>query len=351
MLVSARAGAELREAVSSGRRPCPEYLRLEERHGLELLDWSRLGPAATGRSPRLSLVHARAALRRLDGVDAVVSDGEHVGVPLALAMRTRGLRTPHLMLGHHLTTRAKRPVFRLLRPQSRISRVLVHSSRQLELAVSDLGISRTQLDLLPYHADTDFWAPTAATAEPLILAVGREHRDYDTLARACGDLDASVRVAAGSLYSPEARRHDPETWPANFVVGFADQLALRDLYARAAVVVVPLVPTDFQAGVTTIVEAMAMARPMVVTATAGQRDVVEDGVTGIMVPPGDVGALREAVTRLLADPRERRRLGDAAREAAVARFGLDVYVDRLVGHLKDIAAVPPDLEAAGARST
>jgi glycosyltransferase involved in cell wall biosynthesis len=345
MLVSARADDSLREAVRDGRRPCPEYLRLEERHGLELLDWTRLGPGANGRSPRLSVAHTRAALRILDRHDAVVSDGEHVGIPLALGMRLRGYHTPHLMLGHHLTTRAKRPLFRVLRPQARISRVLVHSSRQLELAPSELGIPRDRLALLPYHADTRYWAPRPAAEERMVLAAGREHRDYATLAAACGDIpELRVRIAAGSLFSPDARGSDPQGWPANFEVGFADHATLRDLYARASVVVVPLVETNFQAGVTTIIEAMAMGRPIVVTATAGQRDIVEDGVTGLMVPPGDAAAMREAVLGLLADPAERRRLGEAARQAAVERFGIDVYVDRLVEHLVEIAS-PPAAEA------
>src|SRR5262245_39875895 len=340
MLVSARADAPLRDAVAAGQRPCPEYLRLEQRHGVELLDWSRLGPAATRRSTRLSLVHATAALRRLGDCDAVLSDGEHVGIPLALGMRARGVRTPHLMLGHHLTTRAKRPVFRWLRPQARISRIVVHAGRQLALAAAELGIPRDRLHLLPYHADTDFWAPQPVEEEALVVSAGREHRDYATLAEACGELPVRVFVAAGSLFSPRARRADPDAWPANFEVRYAPHAELRDWYARASVVVVPLVPTDFQAGVTTILEAMAMARPVVVSATAGQADVVEDGVTGLLVPPGDAGVLREATSRLLADPAERRRLGANAREAVRARFGLDAYADRLARHLVEIAAQP-----------
>ncbi len=336
MLVSDRTDAR-REEVREGRRPCPEYLRLEERHGVELLDWSDLGAWATGRSGRVSVVHAAAALRRAGAYEAVFSDGEHVGVPLALGMRARGLRTPHLMLGHHLTNGSKRHVFRWLRPQSRISRVLLHSRRQVELA-AELGIPRDRLRFQPYFADTDFWRAEPWSSEQLVVSAGREHRDYATLAAACRDLDTQVFVAAGSLYSPSAAHAQPEAWPANFTTGFADHRALRDWYARAAVVAVPLVPTDFQAGVTTILEAMSMARPVVVSATAGQRDVVEDGVTGVMVPPGDVGALREAVERLLADPRERARLGANARAAVVERFSLDAYACSLAGHLEDVAA-------------
>jgi glycosyltransferase involved in cell wall biosynthesis len=348
MLVSAHANDQLRAAVGERRLPCPEYLRLEERYGIELLDWARLGAGPTKRSAGLSLSHARAALPLLGGRDAVFSDGEHVGVPLALAMLLRGVRTPHLMLGHHLTTRAKRPVFRLLKPQRRISRLLVHSNRQLELAVSELAIPRQRLAFVAYGVDTAFWSPAPVHEERLVVSVGKEHRDYATLARACGDLPIRVFVAAGSLFSPVAPQRQPREWPSNFQVSFAEPLAVRDMYARAAVVVVPLVPTDFQAGVTVVLEAMAMAKTVVVTATEGHADVVEDGVTGLMVPPGDAAALREAVTRLLANPSERRRLGANARQAVVARFGLDQYADRLAWHLEQICH--PAIGIGGATS-
>lgn len=338
MLVSARADAGLRQEVLEDRRPTPEYMRLEQRHGLELLDWSRLDPMASSRSTRLSVKHGRAALRLLRShrYDAVLADGEHVGVPLALGMRVKRLDTPHLMLGHHLTTNAKRHIFRVLRPQTRLSRVLVHSRRQLELAASDLRIPRHKLSFVPYAVDEAFWSRQPDAEEPLVVSVGREHRDYATLARACGALPARVFVAAGSLFSPSARQDDPEAWPPNFAVGFADPVTLRRWYGRASLVVVPLVPNDFQAGVTVILEAMAMGKAVVATATAGQRDVIVNGITGVMVPPGDPDTLGEVIARLLAAPAERRRLGANAREAVRQHFGLDTYADTLAGHLYEI---------------
>jgi glycosyltransferase involved in cell wall biosynthesis len=336
MLVSDRADAR-RADVRSGARPCPEYLRLEERYGVELLDWSRLGDWASGRTPRVAVAHAAAGLRRAAGFDVVFSDSEHVGVPLALGMRTRGPSRPHLMLGHHLTNGSKPRLFRWLRPQARISRVLLHSRRQVELAPARLGIPSDRLRFQPYFADSDFWAPRPPSSEALVVSAGREHRDYATLAAACRDLPVRVFIAAGSLFSPSATHTQPETWPDNISSEFADHRTLREWYARAAVVAVPLVPTDFQAGVTTILEAMSMGRPVVVSATEGQRDVVEDGVTGVMVPPGDARALREAIQRLLDDPAERARLGANARSAVERRFSLDAYAASLAGHLEELA--------------
>ena len=67
-------------------------------------------------------------------------------------------------------------------------------------------------------------------------------------------------------------------------------------------------------------EAMAYGRPVVATAVGGLLDAVEDGVTGLFVPPGDVAFLREAIAGLLHDDARRVRLGEAGRRRAVATF-------------------------------
>jgi glycosyltransferase involved in cell wall biosynthesis len=335
MLVSAPADETFRARVRDGLRPCPEYLRLEEK-GVELLDWSRLDPPLRRRTWLGSVRHARAAMRRLDGFDVVFSDGEPVGVPLALEMMRRGIAMPHLVLGHRLTARHKAPFFSVLKSHRAMSRILVHSTRQLESVPGKLGIPASKVAFIPYFADGSFWRPRPGAEERLVVSAGREHRDYETLTAACASLDASVFIADGSVHTPGARRRGPTVGLSNIRTGFADFVQLRDAYARAAVVAVPLVENDFQAGVTTLLEAMAMGKAIVVTSTYGQKDVIEDGVTGVTVPPGRPAPLREAIEMLLASPGERRRLGDNARAAFEAEFALDEYVERLLQHLQEI---------------
>ena len=65
---------------------------------------------------------------------------------------------------------------------------------------------------------------------------------------------------------------------------------------------------------------MAYARPVIASAVGGLVDAVDDGITGLLVPPRDVPALRMAIERLLADAGLRRRLGEAARASARERF-------------------------------
>jgi glycosyltransferase involved in cell wall biosynthesis len=72
-------------------------------------------------------------------------------------------------------------------------------------------------------------------------------------------------------------------------------------------------------------EAMAVGTPVVGTAVGGMGEVVDDGVTGVLVPPGDPGALAAGVVRVLD---ARTAMGEAARRAA-RRFGADTYADRV----------------------
>jgi glycosyltransferase involved in cell wall biosynthesis len=117
-----------------------------------------------------------------------------------------------------------------------------------------------------------------------------------------------------------------------------DLFELRDLYARAALVVVPLQETDFQAGITTILEGMAMGRPVVCTRTAGQTDTIVDGETGRYVPPADPRALREAIVQLLDDPTEAARLGAAGQRWVRANAAVDGYATDIAALLTDIPA-------------
>lgn len=350
MLVSARASAALRYEVDRHERPATEFLELERRGIVKLLDWSALGWDHGGRSPLRSLWHAAIAASELDDCDVVFSDGEPVGIPLALIKQALGLSTPHLTIGHRLTRRAKRPFFTLLHAQRGMNRIIVHSQRQLEAAQRDLNIERDRLVLAPYGVDVDFWRPADVQEERLVLAVGREHRDYRTMAAALGDVAVDVFVTGSSAHSSRAVCAEPEKWPHNFATGQLSYTELRALYRRASIVIVPILPTDYQAGVTALFEAMAMGKAVVVTRTEGLADSVSDGVDALLVPPGDPRSMRAAVVRLLEDPEKRDRLGRHARGKAETIYSLGRFCDCIESELERLAAFGPEPVSAAAGS-
>jgi glycosyltransferase involved in cell wall biosynthesis len=288
---------------------------------------------------QLSLKHVSRAVRRAGSVDVVFSDGEHVGIPLALAMQVRRVPAAHVMIGHHLLTPAKKRVLRRLPVSRHLDRVLVHSQHQLDGIISETGLPTERLAVVPYGVDATVWAGAPDKEEQgLVVSAGREHRDYRTLVAALAP-GAALSIADHSPFSPHATRRDPDVWPANVERVQLDPVRLRDLYRRACVVVVPVVESTMPAGITTLLEAMAMGKAVVVTETAELRGVVDDGVTGLTVPPGDVAAMRAAIQRLVDSPPTRLALGRRARQVILESYDVDVYASLLARHLNQAASL------------
>src|SRR5262249_4696849 len=108
--------------------------------------------------------------------------------------------------------------------------------------------------------------------------------------------------------------------------------------ADSRFMVMPLEPVDFQAGVTAILEAMAMGKAVICTRTPGQTDVVVEGQTGLYVPPGDAPALRSAIIYLLDHPDEAARMGQAGRQCVEQVLNIDLYADRLRRYVRETPA-------------
>jgi glycosyltransferase involved in cell wall biosynthesis len=126
-----------------------------------------------------------------------------------------------------------------------------------------------------------------------------------------GDLDAALREQARSL-GIESR------------VRF---LGLRqDVPALLAIGDVFVQPSLSEGLSIAILEAMAAARAVVTTRVGGNPELVVDGQTGLLVEPADAGALAAAVTRVLADPPEARRLGDNGLARVQSRFTIEAMV-------------------------
>ena len=239
-----------------------------------------------------------------------------------------------MTIGHRLSVRKKIAVHRLLGLRARIDRVVVYAEPQRRVAIDTLGYRPDQVVLTTFMVDTEFWRPdtleVAHRPRPMICAVGQELRDYPTLVEAVRGLDIDVVIAAES---PWSRRTDSSAGldlPANVEARGFNLFDLRQLYAEASFVVVPLQETDFQAGITTILEAMSMGKAVICTRTTGQIDTIVDGETGLYVPPGDEIALRAAIEELLADADAAARIGAAGQRWVRDHADIESYARRSV---------------------
>ena len=202
------------------------------------------------------------------------------------------------------------------------------------------------LDLAPYLAGGDRVTVRARLGVPTdafvfgIAARFAPQKGLDALVAASVPVlrerpDAWLVVAGdGPLLEPvsmQARKtpvRDRILFPG-FETDIPGFLAALDLYVNASV--------SEALGIGTI-EAMASGLPVVATSVGGTPEVVEDGVTGVLVPAGRPQPLTDAIVRLAADGAARRRMGTAGRERAIAEFGLDGMLDRTAKVYQEVLA-------------
>lgn len=186
-----------------------------------------------------------------------------------------------------------------------------------------------------------FAPPPLGTPREGVLFVGRLTKQKGVAAllhAAAAEASASRLTVVGSgPEEPELRRVSAELGLGDRVrwVPAQPQAALADFYRRAAVVAMP----SHEEGLGLVaVEAALCETPVVGFASGGLPDVVQDGETGLLVPPGDSTALCAALAALLHDPNRVRAMGWRARvaaapftPAAAARRYIDVYEAALAG--------------------
>jgi colanic acid/amylovoran biosynthesis glycosyltransferase len=120
-------------------------------------------------------------------------------------------------------------------------------------------------------------------------------------------------------------------------LGAVGQDGIRELYERADVFCLP----SFAEGIPVVVmEAMALELPVVTTRIMGIPELVEDGEEGILVPPGRVDPLADALERLVRSPAERRRLGEAARRKIARDYDVAASARRMRALLEGEVGLP-----------
>jgi glycosyltransferase involved in cell wall biosynthesis len=263
-------------------------------------------------------------------------------------------RTVHTFHGHVLDGYFSRPVTRaFLELERRLARhtdVLVAVSPEVRDALVELGVGRpSQYRVLPVGLDLSPYlgvrAPSGSlraelglpASVPLLGAVGRlvPIKDHATMLRALGHLPGVHLAVVG----------DGELRAA--LEAEAGARGLRDrVHLLGWRTDLPEVLADLDAVVLTsrnegtpaaLIEALAAGRPVVATDVGGVRHVVENGRTGLLVPPGDERAVARALEQVLRDPAFAARLGRAGRDDVARRFGADRLVRATVELYAELA--------------
>jgi glycosyltransferase involved in cell wall biosynthesis len=295
-------------------------------------DESTLGvSAATGWAPAWWQMSSEIQRRHAE-YDGVITWGEKLSLAMLIQQSFARVRKPHIAMMYQFEKPNIRVPLGLFRKN--LHAVVTWSSVQRKALIERIGFPAERAYLIRHYVDQLFYSPRAAE-ETTICAVGAEMRDYGTLREAVRGTGIRCHLAADHVRVPGRFRllndrrvpvHiEGSGQDGNLTQGRLALTELRDLYARSRCVVVPLHSSDTDNGVTVILEAMAMGKPVICSRTRGQVDVIQEGVTGLYVPIGDPAALRAAIQSLWNDPARARAMGQAARAYVEKHHTLDMF--------------------------
>jgi glycosyltransferase involved in cell wall biosynthesis len=179
---------------------------------------------------------------------------------------------------------------------------------------------RGLVEAFPMAIDCDFFGPAPDHPDGPVLAIGDDvSRDYATLLAVAEDVPATIAIRTRVLQQVKRSQRNVLVLPE-----FLPYAAFRDKIGASLIVVLPLHPSTHAGGVSALLQAMAMGKAVVVSASPGIMDYVRHNETCLVVPCHDQLALLAAIRRLLKDAALRMRLGNAARQVMLSRHSLPV---------------------------
>jgi glycosyltransferase involved in cell wall biosynthesis len=307
------------------------------RHNLEREQaplWARATATAVNRALRLTggyggdFASALASLRTANEADVVFATADTVGIPLLLLKRARLLRPPLVYSPIGLPERlvqVRRQ--RLYRNALRGAHtVITYSQAEADWLRDWIGPGPPTIRFVPFGVDVEAFRPVDRAPDIDVVAVGADpRRDFELLRTvAQRHPELAFRIVA-------TREHARTLGALPAHVSLETDIPLedvRDCLAGARVVALPVRPNSYSGATTVLLQAMALAKPVVVSRTEAisKGYALEDGVNCRLVEPGDVDAFERALLDTLADSRG---LGSRARETIEREFTWQRYTDTL----------------------
>lgn len=201
-------------------------------------------------------------------------------------------------------------------------RVIYCASSLKEILQDYFKITDRVLKYIPWSVDSIFFYPLKAEQQQFVFSAGDNDRDYLTLIEAIRNTGLELKIATNLPFKKSSQGIEIAPWLHPSV--------LKQEYAQAKFIVVPLYNVPSASGATTLLESMAMAKAVIVSDSCGIRDFVKDGHDALVVKPRDILSLRKAIIYLNENPQERERLGVNARLTVEKYFNTAKQADSLI---------------------
>jgi glycosyltransferase involved in cell wall biosynthesis len=283
--------------------------------------------------------YARRVTSGLGQDDFIFCEGEQLGIPFAAVSGNKKNR-PKIVVRFHNSNRPRgRLSLKLFRAAENIDLFIAHSRAQLDFLQDYLHLPESKIGYFWYTTDCKFFTPgepSANKTRPLIVSVGLEMRDYRLLAAATENLDVDVKIAGFSQFAERIAESFPKTMPANMSNRLYSLPELLQLYHDADLVVVCVKPSNWSAGATSLVEAMACRKPIIVTRTEGLKEYLTDSDAIFTVEPEDAQGLQQAIAHLLNNPQEAQARAEKVYQLALKRHQVEQQIETIATWIENM---------------
>jgi glycosyltransferase involved in cell wall biosynthesis len=192
-----------------------------------------------------------------------------------------------------------------------MDQILVTSHKEERLYAAMFGLPVERFRFLPDTPPGEFAETPDVPPGDYVFAHGASDRDFDALLAAAPLLDAPVRILS-QTYTPAV----PEPANVSLIRDYVSQAELIALIQGARCCVVPLKDRNVAAGQNSMLEVMALGRPLVITENLATVEYADDGESALFYQAGDAADLARCVRRILAAPEESEAMGQRARARA-----------------------------------
>lgn len=282
--------------------------------------------------------------RAFRGADVVHTHAHFsINVVARVAARLAGARVlAHMHIENtYRSGRGRRAQIAVDNATARLCNAIVAVSDATRASLLRQGYPGGRVVTIHNGVDVEAAQPVRLNEGPTVLEVARlaEVKGQRMLLAALVGLDATAVLVGrdlehGGAYERELRAEAERLGVAHRVVfaGYRDDVP--ELLAGCDVF---CLPSSTEGLPLVILEAMAQGRPVVASAVGGTPELVVQGETGLLVPPGDAESLRDALGRILDDPELARRLGAAGRARAAREFSSAAMCERMLGLYRNLA--------------
>jgi glycosyltransferase involved in cell wall biosynthesis len=206
--------------------------------------------------------------------------------------------------------------------------IICISKKNYNFLINEAGFSKEKVFFIEWGVDLEFYKPKKVEKK-IIFSAGKSSRDYHTLCEAVKDLDVECVIScdAKNIDNLNIKQYHN----VQFITDLIPYKDLIDLYNQSLVTVVPLANIKRCFGITSVLEALAMESPVILTKTQHIEVHLVDENCGVYVKKGDVEDLKNKIKYFLENKSMAREMGVRGRKYVTRKYNNDSFAEQVVG--------------------